>query len=403
MNNIDKKNWFLYVIAMLIPLLFFTHLEWRPENPAWHQRDIFFGADSDRVINDLKDGRKQIQVVPNEEKLIAHTRDNLHPYFSLVAVTISNAGSMFGFGNVEFPIYRTVLGCLSVFLFWLFIFKQTNAIQAFSSLALLMSSMAFRVWTAVPDTFIFSFAGLMVSLNLIRINAKPEYVLLSSMFGALSNITLGAFNLIFNSYTLKQAVKIAATFLLMALILSIIQQIIYPNSSHFFEYGIIYESDHINSYHSIKFIFFKVFDFFVSGFMLPISSNISLPVSSDGLWLEFFKTNHSKRFMLQTISMILLLSVLYASSLIAFSKKIKSDKIRSTILGYICFELVFHLIYGDPPFLYALNFLPMIIIFLSIYQLDKIKQFQPFLFLLMAILIQKFSVLEIGLFNRYFL
>lgn len=403
MNNSEKKNWILYVMAMLIPLLFFTHLEWKPENPAWHQRDIFFGADSDRVINDLKDGRNQIQVVPNEEKLIAHIRDNLHPYFSLVAVTISNAGSMFGFENLEFPIYRTVFGSLSAFLFWLFIFKQTNAIQAFSSLVLLMSSMTFRVWSAVPDTFIFSFAALMMSLNLIRINAKPEYVLLSSMVGALSNITLGVFNLFFNSNTLKQALKIVVTFLLMALILTITQQIIYPNSSHFFEYGIIYESDHINSYHSINFIFFKVFDFFVSGFMLPLSSNISLPVSSDGLWLEFFRTKHSKRFMLQTIIMILLLGVLYGSSLIAFSKKIKSDKVGATILGYICFELVFHLIYGDPPFLYALNFLPMIIIFLSIYQLDKIKQFGPFLFLLMAILIQKFSVLEIGLFERYFL
>ena len=101
--------------------------------------------------------------------------------------------------------------------------------------------------------------------------------------------------------------------------------------------------------------------------------------------------------------MLALLAILYISSLITFSKKFKNDKMGATIFGYICFELVFHLIYGDPPFLYALNFLPIIIIFLSIYQTDKIKPFTPFLFLLMAILIQNFSVLDVGLFNRYFL
>ena len=399
----SKKKWCSYALALLIPLLFFIHLDWRYDNPVWQKNNLFFGADCNRVINDLKDSKEQINDPQDVVKLFAHYRDNLHPYFSLIAVTVSKTGQALGYNNVEFPIYRAVFGTLGVFLFWLFIFKQTNSMQAFSALALLMSSMAFRVWAAVPDTFIFSFAALMLSLNLIRINAKSEYVLLCSMTGALSNITLGIFNLYFNANTLKQAVKIGTAFLLMALTLSIFQKIIYPNSPHFFDYGIIHETEYINSYHSFKFIFFKFFDFFISGFMLPLSSAISMPVSSDGLWAEFINANHSKRFILQTVVMISLLGILYTSSLVAFSKKFKNDKMGATILGYICFELAFHLVYGDPPFLYALNFLPMIIIFLSIYQTDKIKPFVPFLFLLMAILIQNFSVLDVDLFNRYFL
>ena len=397
----SNKKWCLYAVVLLIPLIFFAHLEWRHDNPAWQKNNLFFGADCNRAISDLKDSKEQINDPQDKVKLFAHYRDNLHPYFSLIAVTVSKTGQALGYNNIEFPIYRTVFGTIGIFLFWLFIFKQTNSAQAFSALVLLMSSMAFRVWTAVPDTFIFSFAALMLSLNLIRINAKPEYVLLCSMTGALSNITLGFFNLYFNASTLRQVVKVGFSFLFIALTLSIIQQIIYPNAPHFFNYGIVNETAYINNYDS--FIFFRFLDFFISGFMLPLSSAINMPVSSDGLWLEFISANHSKRFILQTIVMFSLLAILYISSLITFSKKFKNDKMGATIFGYICFELVFHLIYGDPPFLYALNFLPIIIIFLSIYQTDKIKPFAPFLFLLMAILIQNFSVLDVGLFNRYFL
>lgn len=403
MDNELKKNWFLYALAILIPLIFFTHLNWNSENPVWQHRDIYFGADSNRIINDLKDGHLYTNISDNAEHLISHTRDNLHPYFSLFAVTISNTGKAMGFENTEFPIYRTVFGSLGVFLFWLFIYKQTNALQAFSSLILLMSTMTFRIWTAVPDTFIFSFAALMLSINLIRVSAKPEYVLLASMTGALSNITLGLFNLLLKYKNIKDTIKIIIMFITLGLMLSVIQQIIYPTSSHFFDYGIVYEAAYIKTQLSPSFLLFKVFDFFVSGFLLPLSSSVNMPVSTDGLWLKFLSADHSKRFLLQTAITIALLSSLYISAILAFRNVAKVDKVGLNIMLYIGFELIFHMFYGDPPFLYSLNFLPMIIIFLSLYQTDKIKKLGPILFLLMSISIQKFSVLEFGLFDKYFL
>ena len=179
MIKIRSRLILIYALALLIPFLYFINLDWNATSfvNSHESMNIYFGADVARVVDNLEDNAAT-----------SHYRDKVHPYFSLIAVSVAKIGVYFGYTNNAFPIYRLIFGTLGVFLFWLFIYKNTNTFQAYASLALLFSSMSFRVWSAIPETFLFSFFTLMCALNLMRLKLKPEFILLATLAGTVTNL-----------------------------------------------------------------------------------------------------------------------------------------------------------------------------------------------------------------------
>lgn len=383
-----------YILALLIPFIFLLSLKWNADSAinSYENMDMYFGADVARVISNLEDNGK-----------ISHDRNRTHPYFSIAAVTVSKAGVYLGIHNIAFPIYKLIFGTLGAFFFWLFVYKNTNTIQAFASLALLMTTMSFRVWAAVPETFLFSFFTLMLALNLMHLKARPEYVLLSTLAGTTTNLFLGLMYLLLEYKNRTIILKILLSFILLAIMIAIIQQSIYPTAAHFFDiYAQKKELKHfVESFSSTQ---FRVFDFFISGFIVPLSSEIKLPVTTASLWQEFFSVTFlsSKRMMLLTILTIATLVMVYLMALYAFIKSNHKSTISKSILIFIGFELLLHLVYGDDPFLYSLNFTPLIIIFMSLHQPEKLKSFAPYIFVLLAFLVQRYNFYDSYLFAKYF-
>ena len=157
MNLILNKKNILFFIAFLIPFLFFVNLDYNPAVSTLEKFDKFWGADSWRVNEILKK--------PFTEGV--HDRDNIHPFFSLFAGSISRIGSFLKVVDAEFIFYRVFFGTLGVFLFWLLISRLTTYINAFSAVCLLLSTMTVKVWSVIPETFLFSFFILMLVTNLI--------------------------------------------------------------------------------------------------------------------------------------------------------------------------------------------------------------------------------------------
>ena len=390
------NNQFLikYVLAFLIPFIFLLSLNWNADSAinSYENMDMYFDADVARVISNLEDNGK-----------ISHYRNRTHPYFSIVAVTVSKAGVYLGIHNIAFPIYKLVFGTLGAFFFWLFVYKNTNTTQAFASLALLLSTMSFRVWAAIPETFLFSFFTLMLGLNLMHLKARPEYVLLSTLAGTTTNLFLGLVYLLLEYKNRTIILKILLSFILLAIMIAIIQQSIYPTAAHFFD---IYAQKEelkrlVESFSTTQ---FRVFDFFISGFIVPLSSEIKLPVTTAGLWQEFSSVTFlsSKGMILLTMLTISTLVLTYLMALYAFIKINHKSAISKSILIFIGFELLLHLVYGADPFLYSLNFTPLIIIFMSLHQPEKLKSFAPYIFVLLAFLVQRFNFYNPNLFAKYF-
>ena len=394
MRKISTYPYVLFFLAFLIPFLYFLNLNWYADSAinSYETMDVYFGADVARVVDNLEDNGK-----------IPHYRDRTHPYFSILAVSVSKIGVYLGYQNLAFPIYKLIFGTLGCFLFWVFIFKKTNSVQAFVSLALLMSCMSFRVWTAIPETFLFSFFTLMVALNLMLLKAKPEFTLLATLAGTITNLVLGLIHLILVFKNRNLIIKIMLSFSLIAITTSIIQQSIYPTSAYFFDFlGQKEELGYVTR--NLSTTTFRLFDFFVSGFIIPLNKEITLPVSTAKLWQSFYieELFSFKLMTYLTVIIIVILISSYLISLYAFYKQKTKDAINQSILIFLGFELVLHLFYGDSPFLYSLNFTPLIIIFMSINQPEKLKSAMPYVFVFLAFLIQKFNFMDPSLFTKYF-
>ena len=131
MRALDRRELLYFAIALAVPALFFSGLPWNPIVASRQHIDVFFGADVSRVFANLTNSDE-----------VTHYRDKVHPYFSLLGVTVARSGKLLGTEGGEFLVYRTVFGTVGVFLFWLFLYRCTSALTAFASVALLLSTFA---------------------------------------------------------------------------------------------------------------------------------------------------------------------------------------------------------------------------------------------------------------------
>lgn len=338
----------LFILALIMPMIYFATLPWNIDNASLNLMDHYFGADCWRVLEGFRDsdifGRHNY-------------RDGVHPFFPLFATSIAKLGS---FGNVDgaqFLVYRFVFGTLGFFFFWLLLFREINAVTAFSATLLLMSTMAIKVWSILPETFLFGFFSLMLSLNLIRIKAEPLSVIVISYSGTVTNVFLGMAYL-FRQFTPRK--EFLSKIFVIALTLagvSLLQRLVYPASVLFLDIpGLQYERTFLSDISTIP---FRVFDFFYSGFAIPLPKTVSGVINSHDLWIEFLLNptgGYTKRVTIGIVITLLTVTVLVVFSVFTFFKAAKRNELSIITLAFICFQLVLHMFYGDTPFLYSLHF-----------------------------------------------
>lgn len=80
MIKISNRSILIYTLALLIPFLYFINLNWNANSfvNAHENMNTYFGADVARVVDDLEDNAAT-----------SHYRDKVHPYFSLIAVSVA--------------------------------------------------------------------------------------------------------------------------------------------------------------------------------------------------------------------------------------------------------------------------------------------------------------------------
>jgi hypothetical protein len=363
--------------ALLVPLLYFGILEWNPAKSAPAFMDQFFGADVTRVLGNIEN-------TPG----VSHYRDKVHPYFSLFGVSVAKAGAaLFGHGN-EYPTYKIFFGTLGVFLFWLYLYEEVDAISAFAAVALLLSTMTVRVWSTVPETFLFGFFTLMVALNAARLGAHPAFVIIVSFSGTITNVFFGLLYAYRRHGTSRELFRLGLMTAMICLILSVLQKSVYPTSGHFFD---IWEFREEGNYVSSRLanVPFRIFDFLYSGFVLPLPSAQSLPISTRDVWLSFFDgANLSIRFRVAVYGSLGVITFLIASATHRFLSEKNDHPCGFMVFWFLCFQMALHSVYGDEPFLYSFHFLPLLIIFFTQYQTGLLATARPYVLVCSALAIQ---------------
>jgi hypothetical protein len=363
--------------AVLVPLLYFGILEWNPAKSAPAFMDQFFGADVTRVLGNIEN-------TPG----VSHYRDKVHPYFSLFGVSVAKAGAaLFGHGN-EFPTYKIFFGTLGVFLFWLYLYEEVDAISAFAAVALLLSTMTVRVWSTVPETFLFGFFTLMVALNAARLRAHPAFVIIVSFAGTITNVFFGLLYAYRKYGMSREIIRLGLFTAMICLILSVLQKSAYPTSGHFFDiWELREEGSYVNS--GLSNVPFRLFDFLYSGFLLPLPSTQSLPITSREVWHSFFEgAKLSIRFRVTVYTALGMITLLLVSAAHRFFTERNDHPCGFLVFWFLCFQMALHSVYGDEPFLYSFHFLPLIILFFTQYQIRTIAGVRPYAIVLLALAIQ---------------
>jgi hypothetical protein len=388
MRALDRRELLYFAIALAIPALFYSGLPWNPVVASRQYIDVFFGADVSRVFANLTNSDE-----------VTHYRDKVHPYFSLLGVTIARSGKLLGTEGGEFLVYRTVFGTAGVFLFWLFIYRCTSALTAFASVALLLSTMTVRVFSILPETHLLGFATLMLGLNLARIGGNPAAAFIVTLSGTITNGALGALYLLQRARTLDWR-KTILTIVIAVLLLSSLQKILYPTSVHFFDILALREEQrYVNT--SLRNLPFRAFDFVYSGFVLPLPETIEGKIMTKVLWADFaqnYDVGYDNRHTLTILAALVAITAYLAIALFRFVKSANLRDVGALVAGFIILQFLLHMAYGYQPFLYSYNFLPFLIIFVALYLPGQ--KVRPVLLALLAICLLEANFLEWDRFQR---
>jgi hypothetical protein len=377
MTPYKRRELLYFGLAIAIPSLFFLTLPWNPGHTSRQYVDHFFGADVWRVY---------LNIIGSDE--VRNYRDKVHPYFSLFAITTAKSGKLLGTEGGEFLAYRSIFGTAGVFLFWLFIYRCTYIINAFASVALLLSTMTVRIWSILPESYIFGFFTLMLGLNLARARSNCAATLIATMSGTITNASLGILYMLQGMKTLEWK-RTIFVFAIAVLLLSSLQKSLYPTSVHFFDvFALREEARYVNR--SLSRLPYRAYDFVYSGFVLPLPETSEGKLRTQQMWASFvanYDVGYDNRQALTIVASVLAITIFLLAALANFIKLADMQDVGALVAGFIIFEFLLHLSYGNEPFLYSYHFLPFLVIFMALYLPGE--RARPLLLGLLAICLQE--------------
>jgi len=391
---------FLYIVVSLRPPIVAYYAEGTTVD--------FFGADCWRVVENVNDTK------------IKHYRDRVHPLFSLSAtVPTLLLKSAFGCNDntCGIRIYQVLFGTLGLFFFALILYEINPRpwTVVLPTLLLFCSSAAWTVWSHLPETSLFSFFSINLAIYIFLRTNSQQGRIASGIASFSGTVTNGGLGLLLQFFTLKDERKklvecIAATFGILV-ILALLQRNIFPTSIPFFDLAEAgEEAKYINR--EISELPWRTLDFIFSPLFLPWSLPSGDSFSSITMLKAFFGNfgGQSRRALLGFFCIVFLLGFSIFRCRQTFAdlwKKRGSSSgtdgkqvvlVRALVLFTLA-QYVLHLVYGDMPFLYAMHFLPGMMIAFVYFAARQFPKLYP---VLVVVLILATQEMNAGLYSFLF-
>jgi hypothetical protein len=390
---------FLYVLASLKPP--------PPEYYAEGTRIDFFGADLWRVTENIND------------TAIKHYRDRVHPLFSLAATTPTVLlKQAFGCDNnaCGLKIYQALFGTLGLFFFILVLHEVSPRPVAvvLPTVLLFCSSATWKMWSHLPETSLYAFFSINLAIYLFLRFESQEGRIASGVASFSGTITNGGLGLLLQFFSLKGDRKklvgcVAATLGVLA-VLALVQRNIYPTSIPFFDLAEAgEEARYINK--DVSELPWRTLDFALSPLALPWFTPPGDSFSSIAMLKTFFGNfgAQTRRALLGFFTLVVLFGFVVFQCRKAFvdawrnldvsAPAAKQVIVVRSLVIFIVAQYVLHLIYGDMPFLYAMHFLPGVIIILTYFAAKQLPRLYPVLVTLAVVATQEMNA---GLYSFLF-
>jgi hypothetical protein len=329
------------------------------------------------------------------ERLSDHYRTKVHPLFSLLSyplVFVLRKGFQFPAETAVRIVIAGVAGLWSAGLYVLLKLITRRVLDATLFALLAMASAASMFWFSVPETYSFGSLTILLSLGLLVL--AQRYLISEGWYIAISASTL--------SFTVtnwmaglivthigrswRRTVQISINAFFLVTILWGIEKLIFPSSVFFMQIG--GERKYLSFVASGRRLVQVGASFFLHSMVMPqiqmvdrfnrpdwpvMVTQTSLPGSSGILGII-------------ACSVWLLILIMGLLSVI----RLKEHKqLRVALSLMIAGQLCLHLLYGDETFLYALHFLPLLVIMTALTTLTRLR---PVVLLLVGLLILMASI-----------
>ena len=390
---------FLYVLASLKPAA--------PEYYAEGTHIDFFGADLWRVTENVNDTH------------IKHYRDRVHPLFSLAATTptvLLKQAFVCDNNTCGLRIYQVLFGTLGLFFFVLILLEVSPRPMAvvLPTALLFCSSATWRVWSYLPETSLYAFFSINLAIYLFLRFQSQEGRIASGIASFSGTITNGGLGLLLQFFSMKddrrKLVGCVAATLGMLVVLALVQRNIFSTSIPFFDLAEAgEEAKYINR--DVSELPWRTLDFILSPLVLPWSLPSGDSFSSIAMLKAFFGNfgGQTRRALLGLFTLVILFGFVVFRCRKAFVDVWRKQDVSTpvgkqivmvrSLVIFIAAQYVLHLIYGDMPFLYAMHFLPGIIIVLTYFAAKQFPRLYPILVTLAILATQEMNA---GLYSFLF-
>ncbi|BAY48499.1 hypothetical protein SAMD00079811_61240 [Scytonema sp. HK-05] len=338
-------------------------------NPAlittWEGMDVWFDADITRVFFNMI------------SRWSDHYRTKVHPLFSLIAFPpvylLSRAGLE------EITAVRIVIAAVSsLWISAVFVLLRLLGCRRFDATLfsiLAATSAAAMFWFVIPETYSFGSLSLLLALCLVAIAQyrKPSslwYMVVSALTLSVTttNWMAGILATIAN-HPWKRALQITANAFCLVVVLWAVQKRIFPSAVFFL--GDREEEKYINMATSGGPL--QIIKSFVSHTMVMPTINIVDKHSPSHWPLIFTQSSPPGSASLWGTVAVVLWTALLGLGLWGFFSIKQHLKLRIVLGLTLLGQLALHLVYGSETFLYALHFVPLLIVLAAFSTLTRAR------------------------------
>lgn len=346
--KVTPVEFLVFALVVIGALLWSLHLATLIPAAVYVRYDLWFGADIPRVVANMTDVTSD------------HFRTKVHPLFSfLILPSTKIMSALPGVdGQSAVGVTISLTSALMAGLVYVLIRSLTGSILfGLLATALLLSSASYIYWAGVPETYVFgsaAIAAVFVGVFVLNVQAKGHVLLQVLTLAFTTTNWMAGLLASFARFRWPVAASISMAAVVATAIVAVWQKALIPSSGVFFLPSAVAEEPAyvlLPALANLVPYAQRALNFLFAAMVAPapILSDVGVLQSS----LQF-----SIAGWIGAVGWALLF---VAGGVQTFRMEQRRD-LLIVVGGFLAFQFLLHLVYGDEPFLYSLHFLPALVV-----------------------------------------
>ena len=322
--------------------------------------DVWFEGDVARVYANMT------------ERLSNHRRTNAHPLFSITALAINIPLQHVLHVSPEAAVRMTIGGISALWLALLFGVLRSIGCRRLDAVLLALvagTSAGALFWTAVPETYLFGSTTILLTLLVAAWAERrsiPVWLEMTAAAAALSMLLTNWMYALISMVTrrsLRETIQLAINAFFIVTVLWGVEKYLLPSAEFFLgHHEAVVKPKAIGA--------FEVF--FLHSMVMPDA--LTIPNETAGLWPKF-SVQGARSWHLTAWGPIALLVwlALFALGLWALATLQSLGRLRFLLGATLLGQLALHTVFGNETFLYALDWVPTLVLVVALASLTRLR------------------------------